>query len=171
MTVSYRPDGRINSLVTAPDTTPTPCATAATALAHLLLADPEISVATDAPQTVLVPIQKDVVACVDRPAVDVPAPRDVTVPPVNVSPSVEQRVRPNYSDQARRNGIQGDVWMNATLGRTGCVQRVSITRTLDAGLDLNALDAAIHWRFHPFVVGAQPREVPVTIVLEFRLRK
>jgi TonB family protein len=45
-----------------------------------------------------------------------------------------------------------------------------VTRPLDAGLDRNALDAAIHWRFKPFVVDGQPREVRVTIVLEFRLR-
>jgi TonB family protein len=171
VSVSYRPDGRINTLVTARDGKSTPCATAATALVRLLVADPEEPFAADVPQTILVPLQKDVVACMDQPDVDAPSPRDVTVPPVNRSPTVEQQVRPNYTDQARRDGVEGDVWMNATIGRTGCVPRVSIARTLDAGLDLNALDAAIHWRFNPFVVNGQPREVPVTIVLEFRLRK
>ncbi|HWB17750.1 MAG TPA: energy transducer TonB [Vicinamibacterales bacterium] len=167
MTVSYRPDGRINSLVTAPDTTPTPCATAAAALAHLLLADPEISVATDAPQTVLVPIQKDVVACVDRPAVDVPAPNDVTVPPVNLSPAVDQMVRPVYPEGQRRRRTELDSWMHATVARTGCVRAISITRSAGAAFDANAIDATLHWRFKPFVVGEASREVIVTVVQEF----
>jgi TonB family protein len=169
--VSYRPEGPINSLITAHDTGSTRCATAAMALARLILADPAAPIVAGETQTVLVPVQKDVVACIDQPDVDAPLPRDVTIPPVNLSPSLERQTRPDYTNQARYDGIQGDVWMNATVGRTGCVQSVSVTRSLDAGLDLNAIDAAIHWRFKPFVVGGRAREVPVTIVLEFRLRK
>jgi TonB family protein len=170
VTVSYRADGRLDSLATANDDTGA-CTTAAAALVRLVLADPHVPVAPGVPQTVLVPIQKDVVACLDQPDVDVPAPRDVTVRPVDSSPTMKRPVRPDYTNEARDKGVQGDVWLDVMIGRTGCVQQASITRTLDAGLDLKALDAAMHWRFNPLVIDGRPREVRAIMVLEFRLRK
>jgi hypothetical protein len=169
--VTYRPDGRINSLVTARGTKPTPCTTAAMALARLLLAAADESVMPAAQQIVLVPTEKDVVACVDQPDVDVPGPGDVTVPPVNVSPAVEQTVRPVYPEGPRQPGTEFDSWMVATIARTGCVRAISITRSPGAAFDLNAIDATLHWRFKPFVVGQASREVIVTVVQEFITRK
>jgi TonB family protein len=171
MTVTYRPDGRLNSVAIGRDTRPTPCTTAAMALVRLLVAAPEGLVVPDLTQHVLVPTEKAIVACVDQPDVDVPAPGDVTVPQGTASPKLDRMVRPNYPEAQRRAGIEAEPWMTARVTRTGCVRAVSITRTEGPAFDLNAIDAALHWRFKPFVVGGAAREVTVIIVLEFRLRK
>jgi hypothetical protein len=164
---TYGPDGRLNSVAIGRDTKSTPCTTAAIALVRLLVAAPGELVVPDTPQHVLVPIEKDVVACVDQMDVDVLAPNDVTVPPVNLSPAVDQMVRPVYPEGQRRRRTELDSWMHATVARTGCVRAISITRSAGAAFDANAIDATLHWRFKPFVVGEASREVIVTVVQEF----
>ncbi|MBI4486271.1 MAG: TonB family protein, partial [Acidobacteria bacterium] len=44
-----------------------------------------------------------------------------------------------------------------------------VLRSLDAGLDREAIAAVRQWRFAPGRVGGEPVDVLVTIILDFRI--
>lgn len=88
------------------------------------------------------------------------------------SPRVIRQVRPNYTADAMRAKVQGEVWVEAIVQPDGSVGDVSVVRSLDNvfGLDQEALKAAKQWRFTPGTRFGQPVPVIVNIVLTFTLR-
>jgi len=87
-----------------------------------------------------------------------------------VPPTLLKEVRPKYTAEALRQGIQGSVMLEVVVGRDGTPLAVRVTRSLDpGGLDEEAITAAREWRFTPGRVGETPVDVLVTIVLDFRI--
>ncbi len=87
-------------------------------------------------------------------------------------PTVVHEVKPDYTREAMDQGIQGSVWMEAVILKTGDVGEVQITRSLDAnyGLDQQALAAARQWKFKPGMKDGEPVAVVVTIEMTFTLK-
>jgi protein TonB len=81
-------------------------------------------------------------------------------------------VRPNYTSEAMRAKVQGEVVIEAVVLPDGTVGEVKIVRSLDTnfGLDEEALKAARQWRFRPGTRFGDPVAVLVTIALTFTLR-
>jgi protein TonB len=85
-------------------------------------------------------------------------------------PSVLREVRPTYSDDARRRGLEGSVALKIVVLRDGSVGNVRVVRGLGAGLDQKAIDAVRQWRFRPASRHGVPVDVVVDISVDFKLR-
>lgn len=70
-----------------------------------------------------------------------------------------------YTDEARRNNLEGSVLLKVTLLACGKVGGVSVVRGLPDGLNEKAIEAARQIRFEPKRVNGQP--VSVTKTLEY----
>lgn len=87
-------------------------------------------------------------------------------------PKPIKEVKPQYTAEAMRAKIQGEVWLEAVVMPDGSVGQVSVVRSLDSsfGLDLEAIKAARQWRFQPGTRFGQPVPILVTISMTFTLR-
>lgn len=85
-------------------------------------------------------------------------------------PSLQREVKPVYTDEGRRRGIQGDVVMEVVVRADGTIGAVKVLQGLGAGLDQRAIEAVRQWRFDPARRRGTPVDVMVEIAVEFRLR-
>lgn len=85
-------------------------------------------------------------------------------------PSLVREVKPAYTEDARRRGIEGDVELEIVVRSDGSVGEVRLLRGLGAGLDQRAADAVRQWRFSPARRFGTPVDVMVEVAVEFRLR-
>jgi TonB family protein len=77
---------------------------------------------------------------------------------------------PLYSDEARKQKLQGTVMLRVLVGADGRVHEVQVTRGLGLGLDENAVSAVRAWQFVPATIGARrPVSSWITIETVFRL--
>lgn len=79
-----------------------------------------------------------------------------------------QKVLPVYPEQARRQGVQGQVVLKAVIGKDGTIAEL---RPLQGPEELTAaaIDAVQHWRFRPYELKGKPVEVETDIRLNFQL--
>lgn len=89
-----------------------------------------------------------------------------------VLPRPIREVKPQYTADAMRAKIQGQVLLEAVVLPDGTVGDVEVVRSLDPvfGLDQEAVKAAKQWRFVPGTRQGQPVAVLVTIEMTFTLR-
>lgn len=89
-----------------------------------------------------------------------------------VNPRLLREVKPNYTAEAMRAQVQGEVWLEVVVLSDGTVGDVTVTKSLDPvfGLDEEAKRAARQWRFSPGTRFGEPVAVLVSIALEFNLR-
>lgn len=91
---------------------------------------------------------------------------DVVVPP-----KVIHRVNPEYSREARVNGIQGTVILQMVIDLQGVPGNVKVLSPLGFGLDEQAAAAVKRWRFQPGRTrDGRPVAVYATAEVNFRLR-
>lgn len=85
-------------------------------------------------------------------------------------PTLVREVRPIYTDEARRQRIQGDVILEIVVRSDGSVGSVRVRRSLGGGLDERAIEAVRQWRFNPARRHGVPVDVAVEVAVEFKLR-
>lgn len=85
-------------------------------------------------------------------------------------PSLLREVKPSYTEDGRRQGVEGDVVLEIVVRRDGTVGAVKVLRRLGAGLDQKAIDAVRQWRFSPARRMGAPVDVVVEVAVEFKLR-
>ncbi len=81
-----------------------------------------------------------------------------------------REVKPDYTEDARRRGLSGDVVLEIVVKSDGSVGTVRVVQGLGAGLDQRAVDAVRQWRFTPARRLGTPVDVLVEVAVEFRLR-
>lgn len=86
------------------------------------------------------------------------------------APQLLTEVRPDYTDDARRRGIEGDVVLEIVVRRDGTVGDIKVMQGLGAGLERRAIDAVRQWRFTPARRLGAPVDVVVEVAVEFKLR-
>jgi TonB family protein len=88
------------------------------------------------------------------------------------TPRLIREVKPQYTAQAMRAKIQGEVLLECIVQPDGSVGEIKVVRSLDSafGLDQEAIKAARQWRFAPGTKQGQPVPVLVTIAIAFTLR-
>lgn len=86
------------------------------------------------------------------------------------APDLLREVRPDYTEDARRLGIEGDVVLEIVVRNDGTVGSVKVLQGLNAGLDRRAVEAVRQWRFSPARRLGTPVDVVVEIAVEFKLR-
>jgi TonB family protein len=85
-------------------------------------------------------------------------------------PRLLAEVKPDYTDEARRRGIEGEVVMEIVVRRDGSVGDVKVLSGLAAGLNDRAVQAVRRWRFAPARLRGTPVDVVVEASVEFRMR-
>jgi TonB family protein len=86
------------------------------------------------------------------------------------APRLLSQTKPRYTVEALRDKIQGSVWLELVVTHEGRVDRIRVVRTLDLGLDQEAMTAVRGWRFEPGRLGETPVDVLITVVLDFTIR-
>ena len=90
--------------------------------------------------------------------------------------SVDQRPvplnlpRPNYTEEARNNKVQGVIRVRALVGVDGNVEQVRLITGLPDGLNKEALRCAFKSRFKPAMKDGKPVRFWVSLDIEFNLR-
>ncbi len=85
-------------------------------------------------------------------------------------PRLLREVPPDYTENARRAGLEGEVLLEVVVGPDGGVRDVRVMRRLGAGLDERAIEAVRQWRFSPARRLGTPVAVIVEVAVEFKLR-
>jgi TonB family protein len=86
------------------------------------------------------------------------------------APQIVREVKPDYTEEARRRSVSGDVVLEIVVRSDGRVGDVKLLRGLGLGLDQKAIDAVRQWRFAPARRMGTPVDVIVEVAVEFRLR-
>jgi TonB family protein len=89
---------------------------------------------------------------------------------VRTRPQILNKPRPDWTEEARRNRIQGEVVLSATFGADGTIREIRIIRGLGYGLDEKAIEAAKLIRFVPARdPSGRPVDFRQSIKVDFRL--
>ena len=75
---------------------------------------------------------------------------------------------PKYPSDAKKAHIEGRVVLEATISETGNVEDVCVLQGPEL-LQQAAYDAVKRWKYKPFVLDGQPREVKTQVNLDFSL--
>jgi TonB family protein len=91
--------------------------------------------------------------------------------PVDERPVLLNQPRPLFTEQARKNKVQGVVRVRILVDANGSVREVVLTRGLPDGLNEQAIKAAYQMRFRPAMKSGQPVSYWLSNVeVEFNLR-
>jgi TonB family protein len=85
-------------------------------------------------------------------------------------PRLLKEVKGDYTDEARRAGIAGNVLLEIIVRRDGSVGDVHLLQGLRGGLNERAVLAVKQWRFAPAARQGVPVDVVVEVAMEFKLR-
>lgn len=86
------------------------------------------------------------------------------------APRLLREVKADYTEEARRTNLEGDVLLEIVVRSNGSVGDVKIVEGLGAGLDQRAVQAVRQWRFSPARRLGSPVDVIVEVSVEFKLR-
>lgn len=86
------------------------------------------------------------------------------------APVATKRVHAAYTREALEARIQGTVAMDAVVLDNGSVSDVTITTSLDDGLDKQAVKAMKQWEFKPGTKNGKPVAVVVSVTMSFTLK-
>ena len=105
----------------------------------------------------------------DAPPPPEPAPGTVRVGGDVSPPRVLKVVDPQFSEEARRKKVGGDVMVHLMVDENGLPRDVKVTRGLGAGLDEKALEAVRQYRFRPAMRNGEPVKVEIDISVNFQI--
>ena len=85
-------------------------------------------------------------------------------------PRLLREVKADYTEEARRRRLSGDVILEIVVTRDGRVGNVTVLRGLGQGLDQQAIAAVRQWQFAPARRQGEAVDVIVEVAVEFKLR-
>jgi protein TonB len=85
-------------------------------------------------------------------------------------PRLLREVKAEYTEDARRRGLSGDVVLEIVVKRDGSVGDVTLLRGLAPAMDQRAVAAVRQWQFAPARRLGEPVDVIVEVAVEFSLR-
>jgi TonB family protein len=94
--------------------------------------------------------------------------KPVLLPPDIASTYLLQRVEPQYPDEARQQGVQGSVVLDAVVGADGAVRGLNPISG-DQQLRSAAIAAVQQWHYKPYVVNGTPVDFETTVTINFTL--
>ena len=84
-------------------------------------------------------------------------------------PKPVYRPNPEYVDKARREKINSAVIRSMIVTTEGKVRDVKVIKSLDPGLDKQAIAAVRTWKFEPATRAGKPVAVHLKTEVDFRL--
>lgn len=88
--------------------------------------------------------------------------------PVGGLKAIQEKV--NYTEIAKRIGLEGTVYIQAKINKTGDVVEAAVLKAIGAGLDEEALNAVKSTKFYPGKQRGKPVNVKMVIPIKFVLR-
>ena len=76
---------------------------------------------------------------------------------------------PEYSDDARKHRVHGEVVLAVTVEADGTTSNIKVEESLKPDLDQNAIDAVKRWKFEPATKDGRPVAVSIHVNVSFRL--
>lgn len=76
---------------------------------------------------------------------------------------------PTFTEEARREKIQGRVMLFAMVALDGTVKSVCASQLLGGGLDAIAVETIRTWKFEPARFDGKPCDVPIAVRVDFHL--
>jgi len=101
-------------------------------------------------------------------AQDKPAPKHLRVSSGVANSLKTHDVQPHYPREAREQGIQGDVVLQATIDTKGNLVDIKIVQG-DPILVKASVDAIKKWKYRPYILNGEPVDVDTTIKIQFHL--
>jgi TonB family protein len=92
-----------------------------------------------------------------------------SLPPGVRPPRLISKTEPEYTPEARREKVSGDVALSVQLAADGTVQDVQVVRSLRPDLDQSAVNAVRQWRFQPATKDGSPIPFRISVSVSFRL--
>jgi TonB family protein len=86
------------------------------------------------------------------------------------APELLREVKPEYTEDARRQNLEGEVVLEIVVRHDGTVGEARVIKGLGGGLERRAIDAVRQWRFSPARRHGTPVDVIVEVAVEFNLR-
>jgi periplasmic protein TonB len=87
----------------------------------------------------------------------------------SVAPQLIHKVPPEYTEQARRAGLEGTVVLTVVVDKEGRVTNIRVSHSLGKGLDEKAIEAVRQWLFSPGRKDGRPVAVEASIEVIFNL--
>jgi len=85
------------------------------------------------------------------------------------APTLLSKVNPEYSHSARTGKVHGPVLLSIVVGADGQAHDIKVVRSLEPGLDANAIAAVRKWKFRPGKKGSEAVDVRATIEVNYKL--
>jgi TonB family protein len=87
-------------------------------------------------------------------------------------PQVVKQVHAQYTSEAMRQMIEGDVLLDVVVKSDGSVGDVTVKKSLDAvyGLDDEAVKAMKQWQFKPGIKDGKAVAVRIAVAMNFTLK-
>jgi TonB family protein len=101
--------------------------------------------------------------------VDTPKPKQAEAVAAVQPVEILAKPNPQYTEEARKLGLEGEVLVQVVFPATGPVQVVRVTKGLGHGLDEAAMRAAEQIRFKPAMQNGQPVDFPATVHIVFQI--
>lgn len=90
--------------------------------------------------------------------------------PKTTQPKVLYKVAPQYTEEAKTAKVSGSVLLSLVVDENGNAQDIQVARSLDEGLDQNAIAAVRQWRFAPATEDGKAVAFQVKIEVNFSLQ-
>jgi protein TonB len=97
------------------------------------------------------------------------APAEQEKADVDTMPAAKSTVPVVYPEQARKDGIEGMVWVKALVDEQGKVTKAEVIKSDARVLEEAALNAARGWTFTPAKKDNKPVSIWVTLPFKFKL--
>lgn len=88
-----------------------------------------------------------------------------------VQPEPTKRVNPEYPRELLSAGVQGSVFVRATISEQGKVENAVVIKSTDKRFDEAALEAVKQWEFKPATLDGKPIRTEVTIPMKFAIKE
>jgi TonB family protein len=85
-------------------------------------------------------------------------------------PTILYKQEPEYTPEAKDQKIEGSVLLRVEITTEGHAENIRVVKSLDPGLDANAVTAVSNWRFNPGKKDGAPVAVYASIELTFHLK-
>jgi TonB family protein len=148
------------------------CETASKNLFSLTLAPLSALPITQRPEILVALAQRDCVGEIDEapvPPAGSPVDEPHRVGGDVKAPQLVNRAEPHYPEDARRDGLEGVVILEAMISASGCVRAVSVLKGVELRLDFQSAKAVAQWRYRPARLDGRPVAVYLTVTVTFRL--
>lgn len=105
----------------------------------------------------------------DAPPPPEPAPGTVRIGNGVSEPLVLKMAYPEFSEEARRKKVNGNVLVSLVVDENGLPQNVKVVRGLGLGLDEKAVEAVKQYRFKPAMREGVPVKVELNVEVNFQI--